>query len=353
MLRLRWTYLGRGYSLAMGLPDTPINRAAAEAKASKIQIDIALEQFDPTLQKYKIQTPERKVLTAELFMQFINWKLAHGLSQSSVLGRYRSLKNHLARFGVVGSLDDANELMTQVRKHRQAYSGNQALFGYREFSRWAMEKNYIEEDLFRQQKTWRVPPRNRDKRRPFNLDEIKAILETFASDKSLAYYHDFVLFMFALGVRPSEAIGLRWSAVDLDAGLVTISEAVIRLNSGGKPIRKGTKNGVVRTLKLTNRVAEMLRQRQDEQVGNDLVFPAPKGGYINNTAFLQRCWRKGCERAGVPYRPLYTTRHTLISYGIEIEGWSLPQAAQVAGDTVRTIAQYYAHAIESPKMPDF
>lgn len=55
-LRLRWSWSGKRYVLSLGLSDDPINRSIAQRKAEIIQADIRLEQFDPTLVKYRAQT---------------------------------------------------------------------------------------------------------------------------------------------------------------------------------------------------------------------------------------------------------------------------------------------------------
>jgi integrase len=49
-LRLRWGYAGKRFCLYIGLPDTRVNRMAAEAKASQIELDIASGNFDSTLE---------------------------------------------------------------------------------------------------------------------------------------------------------------------------------------------------------------------------------------------------------------------------------------------------------------
>ncbi|HIK43620.1 MAG TPA: site-specific integrase, partial [Leptolyngbyaceae cyanobacterium M65_K2018_010] len=70
--------------------------------------------------------------------------------------------------------------------------------------------------------------------------------------------------------------------------------------------------------------------------------------------FRERVWKRTCERAGIEYRPPYTSRHTLLSHGIEYEGWSLPQAAQIAGHaSTRMVAETYGHMINPPKLPEF
>ena len=57
-LKLRWTWTkdlggnGRRFHLALGLPDTGINRRIAEAETHQIELDLHTKQFDPSLKKY-------------------------------------------------------------------------------------------------------------------------------------------------------------------------------------------------------------------------------------------------------------------------------------------------------------
>ena len=48
-LRLRWRYLGKRFSLSLGLADTVENRKLAEAKAKTIESDMAYERFPEIL----------------------------------------------------------------------------------------------------------------------------------------------------------------------------------------------------------------------------------------------------------------------------------------------------------------
>jgi integrase len=74
-LRLRWTWGRQRYFLAIGLPDTQVNRVVAERRAKLIERDILTEQFDPTLTKYKTQASDEALSSAvELFEKFIDFK---------------------------------------------------------------------------------------------------------------------------------------------------------------------------------------------------------------------------------------------------------------------------------------
>jgi integrase len=70
-LRLRWRHEGERYTLAIGLPDTPTNRIAAQGKANKIALDMAAGHFDPTLGAYRPKRAQAaKMTAAELFERF-------------------------------------------------------------------------------------------------------------------------------------------------------------------------------------------------------------------------------------------------------------------------------------------
>ncbi|MDZ4875189.1 MAG: hypothetical protein CLLPBCKN_004585 [Chroococcidiopsis cubana SAG 39.79] len=55
-LQLRFHFNGKRYYISLGLPDSKLNRKAAEAKAKLIESDIAFDKFGPTLAKYKPQS---------------------------------------------------------------------------------------------------------------------------------------------------------------------------------------------------------------------------------------------------------------------------------------------------------
>jgi len=352
MLRLRWSYLGQGYSFAMGLSDTPINQAAAAAKAAQIQKDLAFHEFDPSLEKYRPNPIPKSLKTSELFQQFIDHKIECGdIAEQSASSVYSPLKKAIGKKNI-RTKEDAKKLIQQLSKKRSSRSFNHGLMLYKSFGKWAVENGYMAINPFSAIKSKRSP-RSPNKRIPFTPEEIQKLLTAFSENKKLAHYHDFVFLLFSLGLRPSEAIGLRWGAVDLDVQKVTISEALIRSPGPGRK-RKGTKNAIVRELQLSDSLTTLLRRRRPGALDPDqLLFTSKRGYPINDNIFRRNYWKRACKLAGVTYRPPYTARHTLISYGIESQGWSLPQAAQVAGDSVSTVVANYAHAIKPPSMPEW
>jgi integrase len=100
-LRLIWTCPvehKRRY-LYLGLPDSAINRRAAQQKALFIQNDMGSGNYDPTLKKYKTERQiERDRLTiVDLFQQFMDYK-AKGVTPKTLEKYKATLKIYRAIF---------------------------------------------------------------------------------------------------------------------------------------------------------------------------------------------------------------------------------------------------------------
>ncbi|MDZ4875510.1 MAG: hypothetical protein CLLPBCKN_004906 [Chroococcidiopsis cubana SAG 39.79] len=97
-LRLCWSYGSKRYFLYIGLPDSKVNRGVAERKARQIEGDIATENFDSTLKKYKFDSQlerERKSVVC-IFQQFTQER-AKGLYARS-LEKYETTLNYLTQY---------------------------------------------------------------------------------------------------------------------------------------------------------------------------------------------------------------------------------------------------------------
>lgn len=70
-LQLRFRHGGKRHTLSIGLPDTTVNRKAAEAKARQIELDIVSGNFDSTLGKYKPPAAQSS-MTTETTMAILN-----------------------------------------------------------------------------------------------------------------------------------------------------------------------------------------------------------------------------------------------------------------------------------------
>ena len=101
-LRLRFSYGGNRHSIAVGLPDSKVNRIVAQQKATQIELDIASGNFDSTLKKYKPpKASAKKSATATvvgLFEKFMAVQTKAKDLQVGSLCRYTATLRHLEAF---------------------------------------------------------------------------------------------------------------------------------------------------------------------------------------------------------------------------------------------------------------
>ncbi len=363
ILRLRWSYAGVRRQLSLELADTPENRQIAEAKAAEMEADIISGDYDLALDKYKVirpvTGPVRSAYTVALFDAFTEFKRTEGVAGQTLSTKFRALRSNLKRYGkLIGTAEDARAMVQLLRDRQSPTVANQNLFLLKEFGKWAVESGHCSHNPFSAIRSQKGSSRKIQDRTPFSREELARFLEAMRQHPTASHYYDFTVVLFQLGLRPSEAIGLRWSHLNLGRREVTISESLSRSadgrSSGSARERKGTKTETTRILPLNDRLITLFTSRWSLTTdADDLIFSAPGGGPIDDRNYRNRCWKVVCQVAGVRYRPPYTSRHTLLSYGLEYGGWTERQAAAIAGhkDT-RMISQTYGHLIEKPELPD-
>jgi integrase len=145
------------------------------------------------------------------------------------------------------------------------------------------------------------------------------------------------------GLRPGEAIGLRWHDVGERTLLVERSVAFGQL--------KSTKTGKTRSVRLLAPLAEDLAAWHEATLRpgpTDLIFPSPDGSPWN--ADRARNWRKrtfaeAAEAAGVPKARPYDLRHSFVSLLIA-QGASVVEVASQAGHAPTMALDTYTHLFD-------
>jgi integrase len=145
------------------------------------------------------------------------------------------------------------------------------------------------------------------------------------------------------GLRPGEAVGLRWHDVGERTLLVERSVAFGQL--------KSTKTGKSRTVRLLRPLAEDLaawHEATTRPAPTDLIFPSPDGSPWN--ADRARNWRKrkfaeAADAAGVPKARPYDLRHSFVSLLIA-QGASVVEVAAQAGHAPTMTLDTYAHLFD-------
>lgn len=348
VLRLVWSYGGKQHYLYCGLADTPLNRIVAEGKAKVIEGDLATGNFDPSLAKYK---PERQnqISVVALFERFMESRSKQVYDRT--LEKYKGLLTKLREFfankpAIIISETEAEKFKENLATQIAPITLRERIALLKACWNWGIKKKLVVENPWADIKV-RVPVKQKPK--PFTKGELQKIIIAFR--EQFPNYADFVEFLFGTGTRTGEAIGLQWKHLNDDCSIAWIGESVSR----GR--RKETKTGSDRYLPLTSHLQQMLLARQSvarvrEQFSmEDLVFPAPHGGAIDDHNFRNRAWKPVLNSLGIPYRKPYTTRHTLVSHALE-KGMNPVNVAELTGHNVRTLYQHYAGSVSKTRLPD-
>ncbi|WBB97286.1 site-specific integrase [Solwaraspora sp. WMMA2080] len=204
------------------------------------------------------------------------------------------------------------------------------------------------------------PPRLPDTEiEPYSIAEVQAILRAADDRRNSARW----AVALALGLRQGEALGLKWSDVDLKSGTLTVRRALLRpkwahgcpgdcgkRTAGDCPQRVNTRPVAAdtksragrRSIGLPDALVQLLRkhrkaQKAERETAAQLwrdegwVFANPTGGVINQATDYDE-WKRLLKLAGVRDGRLHDARHTaataLLVLGVSgravmgIMGWS-------------------------------
>lgn len=163
------------------------------------------------------------------------------------------------------------------------------------------------------------PPRASAVVRPtmstWTADQVRAFLEHTAEHRLYAAY----LLLATTGMRRGEALGLRWSDLDLAAGRASISQTVIMVHHDIQIGAPKTARGR-RTVALDPGTVLALREHRQRQLAerllmgagfadHGLVFCRPDGGPLHPERF-SRTFSRESAHAGLPAIRLHDLRHT-------------------------------------------
>ena len=114
------------------------------------------------------------------------------------------------------------------------------------------------------------------------------------------YYLD-----LATGLRRGELLGLKWTDVDLERGVLKIQRAISRQNGRVEEAPLKTKNAY-RTLPLSADAIDVLKTQKKKVGGSEWVFPSPTGDTIQNGVDVKTVSSMlGHYSAGFTLDPIY------------------------------------------------
>lgn len=352
-LRFRWTcpYTKARTNFSPGLKNSiATDRLKAEALRSQIEMDILTGHYDPSLVKYgKKPSPEDKGNDLHIKDPAIGLFWATYKKDKASTASPRSQKTEWAqvdRFLTQFKLYEVpcSQVKSKLGDYRKAFADStlRHIFVLLKASfQYCQGLGHIDPkdtNPFMWLTSQLKPAKSERKNEAFTQSEIEGILRHFEG----GHYESFVTFLLYTGCRPEDAIALEWS---------DISPKGISFN---KAYSKGTitngKKGESRLFPWSGRLAQLFGELMNHDVDSPtqrkgLVFPAPKGGYINLNNFTGVTWKKGKFRL-----PTYHLRHTFITHQLT-QGKTPATIAKWVGNSPEMIYRHYA-ASDSNSTPD-
>lgn len=164
---------------------------------------------------------------------------------------------------------------------------------------------HVARNVARLVKAPRVP---HQEMKAFDADQAHQLLAAAAGDRLEALY----LLALSTGAREGELLALRWSDVDLDAGVVRIRRTLLRTPVGlafAEP-KTATSRRSLPIGRATVVALRAHRQRQAEERLSELVFTNTLGGPVNAGEMLRARFYPLLRRAGLPRIRFHDLRHT-------------------------------------------
>ena len=177
------------------------------------------------------------------------------------------------------------------------------------------------------------PQRARVEQRPFECwDELQRLADRLGRHLSLI-----VLFAASTGLRPSEWLALEHRDIDRAAGVVYV--------------RRAYRNGRIKHPKTTasyravplQAIALDALDALPTRTGSALLFPAPRGGYLDLHNFRYRDWKPAQRDLAIdPIRRVYDLRHTFATFALRA-GISTFDLSRYMGASLTMIDRHYGH----------
>lgn len=152
----------------------------------------------------------------------------------------------------------------------------------------------------------------------------------------------------ATGARRGELCALRWSDVDLEAGVVHIARAVVEVTGRGSVV-KAPKSYADRWVSIdAGTVAALHKHRANASQSSDayILSRHPSGSRPWTPSNLTAHWINLCKAAGAPGIRFHDLRHFSVSHLLDA-GISLPAVAARHGHRDANVTLgIYGHAID-------
>jgi integrase len=296
----------------------------------------------------------RKITTAEFLTRFErDWLAVHVTARSSE--RYRYALKHVRRH--------LGERPLQKLQPADLAAFYAALLRDGLAPRTVKLTHRVVHKVLAEAKTWGIirdnpaelakPPRTPDRETTMLQPDQAALLLERLRGKPLYMLASLAL---ATGMRRNEMLGLSWGRVDLEAGRLTVEQALEQTAAYGIRVKSPKTRHGRRTISLPAHTVAELRQHWREQQEQRLaaglgkspeiapVLATIAGRYMNQGT-ITRQWGDQMAAIGMPDVTLHSLRHThasiLISAGVDV----LTVSRRLGHASPKVTLEVYGHLI--------
>lgn len=193
----------------------------------------------------------------------------------------------------------------------------------------------------------RAGRRTRKPRRMLTAEEAGRLMTIAERDG----WRALVLVMLGLGLRRGEALGLRWTDLDLQAGTLHLSGAIASDVDGGE-LYSATKTGEESVKLLPPELVDALREQRTRQARAELAYPGqwPAGGWVFTDEDGHRIKRarvttavtRMAQEAGLGHVTPHMLRHSAVSI-LRAAGVPLHVVSRVVDHSALAMTELYTH----------
>ena len=165
-------------------------------------------------------------------------------------------------------------------------------------------------------------------------------LQAFLQEAKATGVYEMHYIELATGLRRGELLGLKWTDIDWQNGIIKVRRQVARVDGQNVEAPLKAKNSY-RAVTISQQAIEVLKQ-QKEKTNDEYIFPSPNGGSISPDS-VNNMLKRVLARAGIPKVRFHDLRHTFatiaLQNGVDIKTVSGMLGHFSAGFTLDT----YAH----------
>lgn len=196
-----------------------------------------------------------------------------------------------------------------------------------------------------------APPRDEREVEPIPAAEVEKILAVAEGTPYGARWS----VALALGLRPAEALGLRWEDIDLDEGVLHVRQQLQRVKGKGLVETSPKSDAGRRWMNLPPTLHAALKAHRkaqtearlaagDHWTDSGYVFTLADGKPVD-ARLDRRRWHALLDTAGVPQRRLYDARHSAATM-LLVQGVDVRTVMALLGHSQIGVTMKYQHTVD-------